>query len=464
MQYEEYSAYNILRLQDLYLAPICIFILLLFIRFKYLRYSNTSISSYVIPAFLFRILAALIYALLIVYYYGFGDSHNYYQGTLDLHRAVADDSSFWLDIYSKWKLEPTDRIYPYFAYDGTYATQFYMQEIRTYNVSRLALPLSILFNKSFLCISFCISYLSFLGSWKLFMLFYEQYSHLHRKIAIATLFLPSLLFWSTSLLKDPFCFAALGFLVSSLYALFIKRSFSFSDALSVSISSFILINLKPYILFSLIAVFFVWLFLRYRSKIKDRLIRRLTTGVFLLLSLSIGFLSSSFFSGLDEKNQYQTEKLVSTINSTQSNFENIKGEGSGSNFKAYEASSLGGLILGFPVGVVNTYFRPFFWDVKSPIALLSALEAFGFLALTFYCMRKIGFNSFLQTVISDPLIAFCLGYAMLFGGVIGFTTTNFGALTRYKIPSIPFYVMGVILVMDKFPYFSKKYIFSKRFF
>jgi hypothetical protein len=464
MFYEDYSAFNLFRFQDVFLAPICFFIILFFIRLKYLSYKKNPVASYILPAFLLRIIAACLYALLINYYYGFGDSHNYYQGTLDLHRAVSQDVSFWYDIYSKWKLEPTDRIYPYFAFDGTFSTQFYMQEVRTYNVSRLALPLSILFNKSFLCISFCISYLSFLGSWKLFMLFYEQFSHLHRKIAIATLFLPSLLFWSTSLLKDPFCFAALGYLSYSLYAIFIKRAFSFIDILSVFISSFILINLKPYILISLVAVFSLWLFLRYRSKIKDNLLRRLSTGVFLFVSLTLGLLLTSFFSGLDEKNQYQTEKLVSTINSNQSAFENIKGEGSGSNFKAYEASSLAGLILGFPVGVFNTYFRPFFWDVRSPIALLSALEAFGFLALTFYCIRKIGFKSFLQTVISDPLIAFCLGYAMLFGGVIGLTTTNFGALTRYKIPSIPFYAMGIILVMDKFPYFSKKYIFSKRFF
>jgi hypothetical protein len=175
-------------------------------------------------------------------------------------------------------------------------------------------------------------------------------------------------------------------------------------------------------------------------------------------------LFSSLFSVLETKNQFQADKLVSTINSTQSNFENIKGKGSGSNYNAYETSSFGGLILGFPIGIVNTYFRPFFWDVKSPIALFSALEAFCCLALTFYCIRKIGFKYFLQTVISDPLIAFCLGYAMLFGGVIGLTTTNFGALSRYKITSIPFYVMGIVLVMDKFPFFSKKYIFSKRFF
>jgi hypothetical protein len=296
------------------------------------------------------------------------------------------------------------------------------------------------------------------------MLFYEQFAHLHRKIAIATLFIPSLLFWSTSLLKDPFCIAALGYLSYSLYAIYIKRAFSFIDILSVFISSFFLINLKPYILISLVAIFSVWLFLRYRSKIKDNLLRRLSTVVFLFLSLTIGLLLSSFFSGLDEKNQYQTEKLVSTINSTQSNFENIKGEGSGSNFNAYQASSVGSLILGFPIGIVNTYFRPFFWDVRSPIALLSALEAFGFLALTYYCVRKIGLKSFFLTVISDPLIAFCLGYAFLFGGVIGLTTTNFGALTRYKIPSIPFFVMGIVLIMDKFPYFSKKYLFSKRFF
>jgi hypothetical protein len=208
----------------------------------------------------------------------------------------------------------------------------------------------------------------------------------------------------------------------------------------------------------------IWIFLRYRNKIANIFIRRISTLIVLTVALYFGYLVSSLFSGLDEKSQFKTDNLITSVNITQLNFEANQGEGSGSNFKSYKAASLTDLFIGIPLGLINTYFRPFFWDIKSPIAILSALESFGFLTLFFYCIRRIGLRLFFQTIFSDSLITFCLGYAVLFGGIIGLTTTNFGALSRYKTPCITFFMMGIILIMDKFPVFSKKYIFSRRLF
>jgi hypothetical protein len=94
----------------------------------------------------------------------------------------------------------------------------------------------------------------------------------------------------------------------------------------------------------------------------------------------------------------------------------------------------------------------------------SFLEAFAFLVLTYMCFRRIGFGKFFATVASDPVIIFCFVFSIFFGGLIGMTTINFGALNRYKIPCIPFFLVMLFLVMDKSGKFSPNYIFSKRFF
>lgn len=459
----EYSAFNMIRYEDWFMLPVSVLLFSLINRFKYKSVPD-DVRKYVYPAFLLRVLGAVLYTLIVSLYYGFGDSHNYYQGVLDLHKAIDTDWGFWKEIYGKWKLEPSDPLYPFFYYDGTGTVHYYMQEVRTYNVSRLALPLSLFFNKSFLAISIAISYISFLGTWKIYQLFYEIYPHLKKKLAISILFLPSLLFWSTSLLKDPFCLAALGYLVYSLHDVVMRRRPTLSNILIIIISTFLLINLKPYILISLSSVFSVWVFFRYRTKIKEGLVRRLSTISFVMLALSLGFTFTSLLSGTDSAKQLSTENIAQAVNSTQQNFDNIKGEGSGSSFKIDKTESVGGLITNFPIGIMNTYFRPFFWDVRSPIALLSAFEAFLFLLVTLKCLKGIGFKQFINSVFNDPVITFCLAFAFLFGGVIGLTTSNFGALTRYKIPSLPFYAVGIILIMDKYPIFSKQYIFSRRFF
>ena len=115
---DEYLSYNILRINDLYLAPICLLVLFIIANIIRQKYAKTAIQRYIMPAITIRFACAILYTLVLVYYYGFGDSYNYYQGVLDMHKAVSDDFSYLGDIYSKVALDKTDRLYTYFRYDG----------------------------------------------------------------------------------------------------------------------------------------------------------------------------------------------------------------------------------------------------------------------------------------------------------------------------------------------------------
>jgi hypothetical protein len=431
------------------------------------KYKDTLVQNYILPAITLRFTGAIIYTIVINYYYGFGDSHNYYQGILDMHKAITDDPSYFIDIYTKFKVETTDRLYTYFYYDDYGFTRYYMLEPRNYNVARFGLPFALLFNKSFLCISFCISYFSFLGSWRIFKMFYEIYPRLHKKIAYATLFLPSIIFWGSSLLKDPICVGAMGFFIYAAYSIFIKKQKIITSLIILYISGLLLNYLKPYILISLSAVFLLWFFMLFRYKIKDRTLRTVSTSLFILIALGAGLIISQNLAQSEATAQFSSENIIKTIESQQATFNRNSdkfGEGGGSNFSIGSSGSIFQMIFKLPLGIINTYFRPFPWDINSPIAIVSALESFAFLALTFLCFRRVGIGKTFNTIFSDPVIAFCFVFALMFGAVIGITTTNFGALVRYKIPCIPFYAMAFILVMDKSGKFSPNYIFSKKLF
>ena len=113
----EYLAYNMIRGSDIYLVPLCLALMYILASVMRKKYRNTPAEQYIIPALTLRFVGAFIYTLVIGYYYGFGDSQNYYQGVLDMHKAVTDDYTFLTDIYTKAELEDTDRIYSYFLYD-----------------------------------------------------------------------------------------------------------------------------------------------------------------------------------------------------------------------------------------------------------------------------------------------------------------------------------------------------------
>jgi hypothetical protein len=461
---EQDLAYDMLRGQDIYLAPMCLLLLFFFVRAMKKRYSGTPLEKYVFPAAGLRFLGAFIYTLVIAYYYGFGDSHNYYQGLIDMYKAVSDDNSMFLDIMTKEKVEVTDKIYTYFFYDGYGYTKYYMLEPRSFSVPKFALPFAMIFSRSFLCVSFCIAFFSFLGSWRIFKMFTEMYPHLHKKLSYGILFLPSVLFWGVSLLKDSFCMAALGFFVYAAYSILIKRRQVLISLVILYIAGYVLLNLKPYILICISAVFLLWYFMLFRDKIKDKTLRTLSTSVFIIAAALAGFFISQTFAKSEATSQFSSEQFLKTVQTQQSTYTGNPEEGSGSNFAVDAASSPLKMAMLFPLGVVNTYFRPFPWDVKSPVMIISFFESFFFLAITFMCFRKIGVGKTFNIIFSDAVISFCFVFAILFGALIGITTTNFGALVRYKIPSLAFYAVAFILVMDKSGKFPNPYIFSKKLF
>jgi hypothetical protein len=47
------------------------------------------------------------------------------------------------------------------------------------------------------------------------------------------------------------------------------------------------------------------------------------------------------------------------------------------------------------------------------------------------------------------MILFCLLFAILFALFVGATTLNFGTLVRYKVPCMPFYIISLVLLLQR---------------
>jgi len=115
---DEYSSYYLVRFSDIILAPICFGVLYIIAYNKRKKYQGTVLYGYYMPAFLWRILFALIYTLVSQYYFLFADTNHYYQAVLDMHRAVTDNPGHLNDIYSNLKLKKDNPIFDYFFYDA----------------------------------------------------------------------------------------------------------------------------------------------------------------------------------------------------------------------------------------------------------------------------------------------------------------------------------------------------------
>jgi hypothetical protein len=68
---------------------------------------------------------------------------------------------------------------------------------------------------------------------------------------------------------------------------------------------------------------------------------------------------------------------------------------------------------------------------------------------TLYTIFKVGLFRFIKYIFTDSDVFLCIIFALLFGALVGISTLNFGTLTRYRIPVIPFYLFGVLLILQK---------------
>jgi hypothetical protein len=461
----EFNDIRLFQERDIYLVPFCLLVLMLVANRIRRKYRNEVIGKYFIPAILLRFFFVIAYALVNAFYYGAGDTILYFRAVTDMRNALGNDPSLWTEIFMKLKLDESGPLYSYFIYGTGAYTNLHMLNLSNYMVPRFALPFSFMFSNSYLCISFCLSLYSFGGCWRIFRMFTEMYPQLHKKFAVAILFLPSVLFFGGSLLKDSVCLGSLGFGLYALYNIFFKKRKILISAIIVVLTGFLLLYTKPYIVLCLVPTFLLWMFIGLRKKIQEKNLRVFAGVIFGVISIALSFFALQTITKSEIAAQYSSEKILETVQNVQGSF-SAPDEGTSSNFSVGTSTvnSTFTLLLLFPLGVVATLFRPFLWEVSNPLILLSALEAFGFLYLTFISFRRIGFGRFFSIIWSDAAAVFCLAYSILFAGIIGVTTTNFGALVRYKIPCVPFFLILLFIVMHKSGKFSPTIIFHKKLF
>jgi hypothetical protein len=155
---------------------------------------------------------------------------------------------------------------------------------------------------------------------------------------------------------------------------------------------------------------------------------------------------TSFSSSLG---RYSLENVAETSTITREYIYMISGD-EGSTYDLGEFDpSITGMLSKFPLAVNVTLFRPYPWEAKKTIVVLSALEAILFMFLTIKTLLVVGLYRTWLSIKSDPTIQFCLIFTLIFAFAVGISSYNFGTLSRYKIPCLPFFILGLTLIYYK---------------
>jgi hypothetical protein len=388
---------------------------------------------------LVKICGAIAVCLIYQFYYTGGDTSNYYETTKAIVSLLYKDSNVF------WKVflfgETTREHYNYF--EASTGLPVYWRDGASLFVSRLTTPLYFLSFQSFMVMSMLLSWACYSGIWRLFILFSSQFGALEKQFAIAFLFIPSVVFWGSGLLKDSITLAAVGWYTYHFYYFFIKRNYELKSALFIFISSFLLISIKPYIFFALLPGSVIWLSNDRLSKVRSKMLKALAAPFFISIGVIISFLLLSQMG--DVLGLYSIDKILDRAVVVNLDQQQEYYGGNSFNIGRFEADPLS--MLGKShLAIAATLFRPYLWDVRNSVMLMSALENTYILLLTVFLVIRLKFFGFFAHIGKNPLLLFSMLFSLFFAFSVGIATSNFGSLVRLKIPCIPFFVASLFVL------------------
>ncbi len=298
-----------------------------------------------------------------------------------------------------------------------------------------------------------ICFLSFIGLTAICKTFYPMLQDKKRELFISVFLLPSVLFWGSGVLKEGLILFALG-----LFIYYFNQLFKI-HAIIICLGVGLLLALSK---------FYVWLaimpgliFMLWMNKSNGtKKVLKFTTII--CITAIVGLNIDKFTSiqnplvTLSQK-QIEFNKLSSGVVTDAYN-KPIPIPGSVIQINTLEPT-LTSFIKNSPQALVNTLFRPFVWELKSPMIVLAGIENLVILAFIILCIIFIKPLSGIQW----EYVFFCSSFVILQFLIIGCTTPILGAIVRYKVPALPFLLITFLLLLDKEKIIKKIPLYFKIF-
>ncbi len=395
------------------------------------------LRKYYIPALTVRLVGAVGLGLVYQYYYGYGgDTGSYFYNSKLITEYFYSDPGTFYDLVFKPVVTTLD-VRLNISWNDTV---FGFNEANFFPIRILAVMQLLTFGTYLPC-ALLFGVAAFSGTWRAYLAFVNIFPALYKKFAIAILFMPSVFFWGSGILKDTISMTALCWLFYSCYELFILGKGKLKNSVIILLSLFAIITVKAYIAMAFVPGLLIWIFLTYKNRIRSQALRTAALPFLIIIIAFFSYLSYQRIAEQDARfsaDRIQTQAVV--VNTV------IQDAGSAINIGVTAGMGPAQLVAIAPLAIATAIFRPLLFEVRNPLMLLSALEGTYILYLFGLVVFKTGVARSLRIVIATPLLLFSLIFTLVFAFAVGFSTSNFGTLVRYKIPFVPFF-MGALFII-----------------
>lgn len=421
---------------------------LLYVAFFYLLANNTVKKNsrnsiykrYYLKGLHLKFIGTFSFVLIYLFYYDGGDSINFFhtiEPTFGLF--FSDPASFF-----SFTLSPNSS-YPYqcFQWANAHGVGYLCRGSASLTTIKIGALLNLLCFNSYFALCAFFAYLSYQFQWMTFRLLAGIYPLLHKQFSYAFLMIPSVVFWGSALGKDSITLSCILAMFYSFYTAFILNKNILSNIFVLVLASFFVSLIRGFILFTTLPCLILMAVTYYRTVIRSSILRFLIGPILLAVGVATSILFVRSMGEMVES--YDLDSLQQKAEGFRS-WHTTQGGSTYSIAENMQYTPMG-ILKNAPAAMIVTLFGPFFWQIRSPMMLLSGIESFIFLYLF---VTRVFFNrkvyKLLAVLMKDHLLVFCIPFIFILGTAIGLTSFNYGALVRYRIPILPFFATAFILI------------------
>jgi hypothetical protein len=372
--------------------------------------------------------SAIAMVMVTNYYYGGGDMTNYFWIGKFIAGHLRNDFFDLAPALVNVILQREQML----PFPGTMTTS------NTGSIQALSGFLVYFFQDSLYAVCMAIAGASFAAKVALFDVFKHQLPDVPRgQLCFACLLLPSTVFWSSGLLKEPIAVIGMSAMISGGHLMAYRKQLS-KGGVRMLLGAGVAGLFKGYV----VPVFGIAAGLWLLARTVQRRLGQVVIRTRYVVGAAVLILATFVLTGMALP-QFAPDVFADEARNAQETGAHVEG---GSNYELGASGSMGAQL---PLAIATVLFRPVLFEANTTFVFLNALEMLWFTVAFAIVLFRRPLVTNLRLILSSPALAFCLGFVITLSVGVGLTTTNLGTLSRYRMPLMPFYAILLVVLRAK---------------
>ncbi|MBL7870287.1 MAG: hypothetical protein JNM78_01650 [Cyclobacteriaceae bacterium] len=363
-------------------------------------------------ALLVKMAMAVSLGLVYLYYYTANDTWLFFTDATTLADYARHDFGSYLKFL--WNNDPSSVI------------EISNMQERSLFLVKIVSFFSFISNNNYWITAIYFSLISFIASWNLFRVIARNFDNSQSAAALAFLFFPSVIFWSSGLVKETLALAGIYFVALVFIKTIKSEKIFWWEWITTFLAFYAVWNLKYYwaaLFLAVVITSILVFFLQKKIKLLSQYRLFGWSVIFILLSGIVSLLHPNFY----------LNRFLDVLITNHNDFLRIS-RPDGIIHYYNLSSSWWSVFINSPWALLSGLFRPVLGEASGATSIVASIENLFLFVLVIACL-------FRKWTMKDNLLLLSSGvYIVLLCIFLALSTPNLGTLSRYRVGFLPFFI------------------------